>query len=116
MSSRVKELAAEDLEANEIVSLLTWVLNTYKRYTHTYTSLCIWSSFWDICQFRDAQTKGLLVTFSSTDVSSIVKSSMCKHLICGDLCKVLNNESRLGQHFTKMSSSTYRIPAVSQTH
>lgn len=31
VSSRVKELAAEDLEANEIVSLLTWVLNTYKR-------------------------------------------------------------------------------------
>ncbi|XP_026231121.1 exocyst complex component 3 isoform X1 [Anabas testudineus] len=30
VSSRVKELAAEDLEANEIVSLLTWVLNTYK--------------------------------------------------------------------------------------
>ncbi|KAM6989339.1 exocyst complex component 3 [Tautogolabrus adspersus] len=30
VSNRVKELAAEDLEANEIVSLLTWVLNTYK--------------------------------------------------------------------------------------
>uniref|UniRef100_A0A4W6DWS3 Exocyst complex component 3 n=1 Tax=Lates calcarifer TaxID=8187 RepID=A0A4W6DWS3_LATCA len=30
VSIRVKELAAEDLEANEIVSLLTWVLNTYK--------------------------------------------------------------------------------------
>uniref|UniRef100_A0A3Q3A415 Exocyst complex component 3 n=1 Tax=Kryptolebias marmoratus TaxID=37003 RepID=A0A3Q3A415_KRYMA len=32
VSSRVKELAFDDLEANEIVSLLTWVLNTYKRY------------------------------------------------------------------------------------
>lgn len=32
VSSRVKELAFEDLEANEIVALLTWVLNTYKRY------------------------------------------------------------------------------------
>lgn len=31
LSARVQELAAEDLEANEIVSLLTWVLNTYKR-------------------------------------------------------------------------------------
>ncbi|XP_010892383.2 exocyst complex component 3 [Esox lucius] len=30
VSMRVQELAAEDLEANEIVSLLTWVLNTYK--------------------------------------------------------------------------------------
>ncbi|XP_017165671.1 exocyst complex component 3 isoform X2 [Poecilia reticulata] len=30
VSTRVKELALEDLEANEIVSLLTWVLNTYK--------------------------------------------------------------------------------------
>ncbi|KAK7945311.1 hypothetical protein WMY93_001039 [Mugilogobius chulae] len=30
VSTRVTELAAEDLEANEIVSLLTWVLNTYK--------------------------------------------------------------------------------------
>ncbi|KAM6918888.1 exocyst complex component 3 [Xenentodon cancila] len=30
VSSRVKELASEDLEANEIISLLTWVLNTYK--------------------------------------------------------------------------------------
>uniref|UniRef100_A0A8C9TWD2 Exocyst complex component 3 n=1 Tax=Scleropages formosus TaxID=113540 RepID=A0A8C9TWD2_SCLFO len=30
LSARLKELAAEDLEANEIVSLLTWVLNTYK--------------------------------------------------------------------------------------
>ncbi|XP_061925686.1 exocyst complex component 3 isoform X1 [Entelurus aequoreus] len=30
VSSRVKELVFEDLEANEIVSLLTWVLNTYK--------------------------------------------------------------------------------------
>uniref|UniRef100_A0A1A8H902 Exocyst complex component 3 n=3 Tax=Nothobranchius korthausae TaxID=1143690 RepID=A0A1A8H902_9TELE len=30
LSSRVKELASEELEANEIVSLLTWVLNTYK--------------------------------------------------------------------------------------
>uniref|UniRef100_A0A8C8E0C6 Exocyst complex component 3 n=2 Tax=Oryzias sinensis TaxID=183150 RepID=A0A8C8E0C6_9TELE len=30
VSARVKELASEDLEANEIVSLLTWVLNTYK--------------------------------------------------------------------------------------
>ncbi|XP_027876657.1 exocyst complex component 3 isoform X2 [Xiphophorus couchianus] len=30
VSTRVKELAWEDLEANEIVSLLTWVLNTYK--------------------------------------------------------------------------------------
>lgn len=33
VSTRVTELASEDLEANEIVSLLTWVLNTYKRYT-----------------------------------------------------------------------------------
>ncbi|XP_016309220.1 exocyst complex component 3-like [Sinocyclocheilus anshuiensis] len=32
VSARVQELAAEDLEANEIVSLLTWVLNTYKRW------------------------------------------------------------------------------------
>ncbi|XP_047224279.1 exocyst complex component 3 isoform X3 [Girardinichthys multiradiatus] len=30
VSTRVKELTLEDLEANEIVSLLTWVLNTYK--------------------------------------------------------------------------------------
>uniref|UniRef100_A0A8D3D7L7 Exocyst complex component 3 n=1 Tax=Scophthalmus maximus TaxID=52904 RepID=A0A8D3D7L7_SCOMX len=30
VSTRVTELAAEDLEANEIVSILTWVLNTYK--------------------------------------------------------------------------------------
>ncbi|KAK9539561.1 hypothetical protein VZT92_004660 [Zoarces viviparus] len=30
VSTRVKELASEDLEANEIVPLLTWVLNTYK--------------------------------------------------------------------------------------
>uniref|UniRef100_A0A672HSA9 Exocyst complex component 3 n=1 Tax=Salarias fasciatus TaxID=181472 RepID=A0A672HSA9_SALFA len=30
VSTRVTELASEDLEANEIVSLLTWVLNTYK--------------------------------------------------------------------------------------
>ncbi|TMS09850.1 Exocyst complex component 3 [Larimichthys crocea] len=37
VSSRVKELASEDLEANEIVSLLTWVLNTYKRYTLKHT-------------------------------------------------------------------------------
>ncbi|TKC39061.1 hypothetical protein EI555_017341, partial [Monodon monoceros] len=29
VSTRMQELAAEDLEANEIVSLLTWVLNTY---------------------------------------------------------------------------------------
>lgn len=36
VSSRVKELAFEDLEANEIVSLLTWVLNTYKRYFYTF--------------------------------------------------------------------------------
>lgn len=32
VSARVQELASEDLEANEIVSMLTWVLNTYKRY------------------------------------------------------------------------------------
>nr|XP_020441125.1 exocyst complex component 3 [Monopterus albus] len=30
VSYRIKELSAEDLEANEIVSLLTWVLNTYQ--------------------------------------------------------------------------------------
>ncbi|KAJ8277735.1 hypothetical protein GJAV_G00079290 [Gymnothorax javanicus] len=30
LSNRMQELANEDLEANEIVSLLTWVLNTYK--------------------------------------------------------------------------------------
>ncbi|XP_019739332.1 exocyst complex component 3 [Hippocampus comes] len=30
VSTRVQELASEDLEANEIVSMLTWVLNTYK--------------------------------------------------------------------------------------
>ncbi|KAM9307892.1 exocyst complex component 3 [Gastrophryne carolinensis] len=29
LSTRIQELAMEDLEANEIVSLLTWVLNTY---------------------------------------------------------------------------------------
>ncbi|XP_064202180.1 exocyst complex component 3 [Anguilla rostrata] len=29
LSARVQELAADDLEANEIVSLLTWVLHTY---------------------------------------------------------------------------------------
>lgn len=39
LSTRVKELAFEDLEANEIVSLLTWVLNTYKRYTYSYTHI-----------------------------------------------------------------------------
>lgn len=31
LSTRMQELAAEDLEANEIVSLLSWVLNTYTR-------------------------------------------------------------------------------------
>lgn len=30
LAARIQELAAEDLEANEIVSLLTWVLNTYQ--------------------------------------------------------------------------------------
>ncbi|MBN3294494.1 EXOC3 protein, partial [Polypterus senegalus] len=30
LSARIEELISEDLEANEIVSLLTWVLNTYK--------------------------------------------------------------------------------------
>ncbi|XP_072268037.1 exocyst complex component 3 isoform X2 [Pyxicephalus adspersus] len=29
LASRIQELASEDLEANEIVSILTWVLNTY---------------------------------------------------------------------------------------
>lgn len=31
VAANVRELAAGDLEANEIVSLLTWVLNTYSR-------------------------------------------------------------------------------------
>uniref|UniRef100_A0A3Q2PKG1 Exocyst complex component 3 n=1 Tax=Fundulus heteroclitus TaxID=8078 RepID=A0A3Q2PKG1_FUNHE len=37
VSARVKELTLEDLEANEIVSLLTWVLNTYKRLICSYS-------------------------------------------------------------------------------
>lgn len=45
VSTRVKELASEDLEANEIVSLLTWVLNTYKRYTDPDTLLVALSVF-----------------------------------------------------------------------
>lgn len=31
LSMRMQELASEDLEANEIVTFLTWVLSTYKR-------------------------------------------------------------------------------------
>ena len=31
LTTQMQELASEDLEANEIVSLLTWVLNTYTR-------------------------------------------------------------------------------------
>lgn len=48
VSSRVKELAFEDLEANEIVSILTWVLNTYKRYIYPKQSFISCVSSFDI--------------------------------------------------------------------
>lgn len=53
VSSRVKELAFEDLEANEIVSLLTWVLNTYKRCCAHFHLPCLCVR---IC-FTDSQQK-----------------------------------------------------------
>lgn len=68
VSSRVKELASEDLEANEIVSLLTWVLNTYKRYTlkHTPYLLSVYRDMhhfnvWDriLSVLRDSYADGI---------------------------------------------------------
>lgn len=55
VSCRVKELAAEDLEANEIVSLLTWVLNTYKRYKFMQSPVCV------KCLFRDSDMSKIVL-------------------------------------------------------
>ena len=48
VSVRVQELAAEDLTANKIVSLLTLVLNEYLIQVSLYCPLCYSCSFSDI--------------------------------------------------------------------
>ncbi len=103
VSTRVKELASEDLEANEIVSLLTWVLNTYKRYTHTNTHFhkcpslcpCTLCLSWDIHQFKDrtlfvtnTQAKLLRLSYAVSGNLDLPQPWGFAFLICHLICDI----------------------------
>lgn len=77
VSSRVKELAFEDLEANEIVSLLTWVLNTYKRY---FFLPCLCQELFDWSSAKKKTKKNTSEHLFTTDAES-----NCKNIHFGEL-------------------------------
>lgn len=114
VSTRVTELASEDLEANEIVSLLTWVLNTYKRYSD--------KLLWDIHHFKDrtflvpsAQVKFLRLSYAVSGDLGFAFVVSCGETVAVQINLLNFDSASVFLIISKSSQSRLNNPVVLQT-